>query len=73
MEEGLERWALIGFDGTIAILISNNICIAYYMEACKIAEELAREMGLKTGIAINMNSIWYVLMQSAKSCNQEIF
>lgn len=73
MEEGLGRWALIGYNGAIAILISNEIYIMPYMEACSIAEKLANELGLEGGMAISMNSIWDILIQSAKGCNQEIF
>lgn len=70
MEE--ERWALVGFDGKISILISNEIYTVDYMSACKIAEQKSKELGLVCGLAINMKSIWSLLRESAKECNQEI-
>lgn len=72
-EEGLGRWALIGYNGATSILISNEIYIMSYMEACSIAEKIANELGLECGMAISMNSVWEILIKSAKSYNQEIF
>jgi hypothetical protein len=71
MEE--EKWALVGFDGKISILISNEIYTIDYMEACKLAEKKSQELGLVCGLAVSMKSIWSLLRESAKECNQEIF
>lgn len=70
MEE--EKWALVGFDGKVSILISNETYVMDYMEACKLAEKKAVELGLVCGLAVSTKSIWRLLRESAKESNQEI-
>jgi hypothetical protein len=66
------EWALVGFNGQIAILLSNEVFNMPYMEACKIAEKKALEKELECGLAIEMKSIWKVIRKSAECSNQEV-
>lgn len=68
----LGRWALIGFNGKISVLLSNEVCISSYMDACKIAEEKASKLGLECGMAIELKASWDIIRESAKVCNQEV-
>ena len=66
------QWALVGFNGKISILLSNEVFTMPYMEACKIAEKKAEEKGLECGLAIEIKSVWKIIKKSAEYSNQEI-
>jgi hypothetical protein len=68
----LEKWALIGFNGEISILMSPDIYNGMYLDACKIAERMAEEHGLICGTAIELKGAWDLLKKSAKNSKQEI-
>jgi hypothetical protein len=66
------KWALIGFDGKVSVLISQEIYTMLYMEACKIAEKLAVEKELVCGMAVDIHVLWDLLKESAIKSNQKI-